>query len=341
MVIRASQPVFSGGEIAPEVQARSDVAKYATALRQARNVLLRQAGGVVKRQGTLFQGYCHNELQPVRLLPFQYSSDDQLVIELGDGVARFIDGGGYELEADYAPTAITQANPGVVTFANHGLSPGDDVYWSGVSGMAELNGQTTRVGATTANTFEIQLDTTSFSAFTGAAGQSAYVPPSPAPPANTATPPSPPPPSTPPSPPSPDSGGTVPRCVAPQTLILLADGREVRADALRPGVFVRTQHEITFEWGNYEVLHVERVEDRPRSTYVSEGKTLIATPDHRIVQEGGLQVWTEIQHLFAQPFDRGPVMQITVAEAHTYVSNGILSHNIKYTPISGDGPGQG
>lgn len=208
MTVRTEQPVFSGGEIAPEVQARTDVAKYASALKEAYNVTMRPAGGVIGRQGSLFQGYCNKELNTVRLLPFQFSSDDQCIIEAGDGYMRFIQGAGYEVEADYAPTAITQADPAVVTFNGHGLSPGDDVYWSGVVGMSELNGRTTRVGATTANTFEIQEDTRSYGAFVSAAGAGSYTPPTSPPPVGSPTPPSPPPPSTPPAPPgTPPTGG--------------------------------------------------------------------------------------------------------------------------------------
>ena len=203
--VKSASPTFSGLEIAPEVEARSDVAKYQTALRRARNVLGRPAGGVVKRQGTLHMSYCRNENQPVRLLPFQFSSDDQAVLEFGDGYMRVIGGGGYELEADFAPSAITNANPAVVTFNGHGLSPGDDVFWSGISGMVELNGQTTRVSATTTNTFEIQLDTTDFGIFTGAAGAGSYTPPVAAPPPDTPTPPASPPAPSPST--GPDIGG--------------------------------------------------------------------------------------------------------------------------------------
>jgi hypothetical protein len=31
----------------------------------------------------------------------------------------------------------------------------------------------------------------------------------------------------------------------------------------------------------------------------------------------------------AEPYDQGPVVKITVDQAHTYISQGLLSHNIK------------
>jgi len=42
-------------------------------------------------------------------------------------------------------SAITQANPGVVTAAGHGLSNGDVVKFSVTEGMVQLDGQAVRV----------------------------------------------------------------------------------------------------------------------------------------------------------------------------------------------------
>jgi Phage tail tube protein, TTP/Ubiquitin-activating enzyme E1 FCCH domain len=76
-----------------------------------------------------------------------------------------------EIAATYsAPetiTAITKANPGVCTSTAHGLTNDTVGYFSGVTGMVQLEGQACRIKNVTANTFELQgLDTTSFSDFT-------------------------------------------------------------------------------------------------------------------------------------------------------------------------------
>ena len=53
-------------------------------------------------------------------------------------------------------TAITNANPGVVTTASaHNLLNGDDVYISGVVGMTEVNGQVFKVSNKGTTTFEL------------------------------------------------------------------------------------------------------------------------------------------------------------------------------------------
>ena len=77
-----------------------------------------------------------------------------------------------EIAATYgtpvAVTALTQTSPGVATATAHGQANNTVGYWSGVSGMAQLEGQATRVKNTAANTFELQgLNTSGYSAFTG------------------------------------------------------------------------------------------------------------------------------------------------------------------------------
>lgn len=213
-----NQPTFSGGAIAPEVRARTDVAKFSTALSRLENMTIRPSGGVVRRQGTRFQGFIPNQTLPARLIPFQASPIDTAVLEFGDHTMRVLTGSGYVVEADYAPTAITNDYRAMVSFTGHGLQPGDFVYWTGVAGMVQLNGRTTGVGAITANTFEILLDTRSFGVFTGALGAGAYTPPAPPPPVSAPIPPDPPPPTAPPSyapvdptPPGVGGGGAPPK----------------------------------------------------------------------------------------------------------------------------------
>jgi len=52
-------------------------------------------------------------------------------------------------------SAITQANPVVVTSTGHTLTNGEKVYFSGISGMNNLNTESYWVGNVTANTFEL------------------------------------------------------------------------------------------------------------------------------------------------------------------------------------------
>lgn len=66
-----------------------------------------------------------------------------------------------------SPSAVTKADPGVVTATSHGLVDDDVGYWSATSGMVELDGQANRVEQTDANTFSLSgLETTNYSTFT-------------------------------------------------------------------------------------------------------------------------------------------------------------------------------
>jgi len=70
------------------------------------------------------------------------------------------------LAAAVTATAVTQANPGVVTAAGHGLTTGDTIVWGEVSGMAELSYQAVRVTVTSVDEFSMDgLDTTNYTAF--------------------------------------------------------------------------------------------------------------------------------------------------------------------------------
>jgi hypothetical protein len=64
-------------------------------------------------------------------------------------------------------TAVTTASPGVATSATHGMANDTVGYFSGVTGMVQLEGQACRVKNQATNTFELQgLNTSGDTAFT-------------------------------------------------------------------------------------------------------------------------------------------------------------------------------
>jgi hypothetical protein len=72
-----------------------------------------------------------------------------------------------------AITAITKANPAVVTSTTHGLADGDVVTITGVVGMTELNGKTFIVNVLTANTFELfDTDSSGYGTYVSGGGLS-------------------------------------------------------------------------------------------------------------------------------------------------------------------------
>jgi hypothetical protein len=128
-------------------------------------------------------------------------------------------------------------------------------------------------------------------------------------------------------------GGGIPggSCVAVYESILLANaaldgpGEEIEARYLRVGNYVWTQHEFTLEWGAYPVEVVTFV----RSTVWEADGYPDATANHRFMIDGE---WIEMGTFGTLKRD-AVVAKITVRDAHTYVSNGALSHNIKDNPI--------
>jgi hypothetical protein len=65
-----------------------------------------------------------------------------------------------------AITAITKANPAVVTSTTHGYADGDVVTITGVVGMTELNGKTFIINVLTADTFELfDTDSTGYGTY--------------------------------------------------------------------------------------------------------------------------------------------------------------------------------
>lgn len=67
-------------------------------------------------------------------------------------------------------TGITQASSGVVTSANHGFSVGRKVKFGSITTMTQLNNQIATITATTTNTFTIDINTTSYTAFGSGTG---------------------------------------------------------------------------------------------------------------------------------------------------------------------------
>jgi hypothetical protein len=85
---------FSGGELAPGLYARTDLAKYQTGLRTCRNMIVQKHGGVRLRPGTPFVGEVKDSSKTVRLLKFVFNDAQTYVMEFGDRYLRWFQSGG-------------------------------------------------------------------------------------------------------------------------------------------------------------------------------------------------------------------------------------------------------
>lgn len=162
------QPSLSGGELSPGMRGRVDLARYAISLGMARNFITKPTGGGAKRPGTIFRGRVKYSDRPTRLLAFIYSTSVKYLIEMGDGYFRFWVDGALLTNAQKVIEGISQANPAVVSSAAHGFVTGEHVLISNVGGMTRANSRSFRVGAVTANTFELEgFDSTLETAYAG------------------------------------------------------------------------------------------------------------------------------------------------------------------------------
>ncbi len=169
--MRLDYASFSGGEIGPTLQSRFDTAKYKTALRRARNVLLGLGGGFYNRPGFRMAAPVYDHDKAVRIIPFQFSLTQGYALEFGDEYMRVIADGGLVLEPEVIVTAITQASPAVMTIPDHNLTAGDDVVFANITGMVEINDRQVRIlSVIDGDNVELDLDTTGFTAFIASGG---------------------------------------------------------------------------------------------------------------------------------------------------------------------------
>ena len=83
------QTNFTAGELSPLLYARTDLAKYANGAKTLLNAIVQPHGGVTRRPGTRFVATVKDSSKPVRLAPFQFSTEQAYVLEFGDRYLRF------------------------------------------------------------------------------------------------------------------------------------------------------------------------------------------------------------------------------------------------------------
>ena len=132
-------------------------------------------------------------------------------------------------------------------------------------------------------------------------------------------------------------GGEVIRtCPSPEMLILLSNGEQKQAGDLQVSDEVKTQHETTMEWGNFKVTHTEIIPNAKRLNIKLDGKDFICSLDHKFYKDSA---WVDAKDIKVgdvlsgkavteiAEHSTGDVVQITVDDAHTYICEGVLSHN--------------
>ena len=147
---------FTGGELSPRLDGRTDLTKYTSGCSTLENLIIYPHGAAARRPGTTFVAEVANSANKTRLIPFEFSTTQTYMLEFSNLKMRVFKDSGAVLEGNKTISAITKANPAVVTANSHGYSNGDEVVITAVAGMTEVNGKRFLVADKTTNTFELQ-----------------------------------------------------------------------------------------------------------------------------------------------------------------------------------------
>lgn len=106
-VIHGIQSSFAGGEFAPSLWGRVDLAKYATGTKTLKNFIVHPHGGASNRPGMRYIATSKTTGKKIRLVAFEFSSVQNYVIEFGDLYCRFYMNGGQILSGGVPYEIVT------------------------------------------------------------------------------------------------------------------------------------------------------------------------------------------------------------------------------------------
>src|SRR5215831_9552988 len=134
-----AQNVFEG-EFSPLAEGRTDIDRYARAMRYLSNMVPCRTGPAISRSGTLMEQRCIEAAYPSKLLAFEYSEDENLMMEFGHLKLRFLyEYGGIAANREAQVTAINSINPFAYTAAASDVAVGESVVFSGFPASYNVN----------------------------------------------------------------------------------------------------------------------------------------------------------------------------------------------------------
>ena len=129
------QTNFTAGEVAETLFGRIDFDRLANGCKRLRNAIVMPQGGVTRRPGTYYVNPTKNPTGNVRLIPFEFSTEQAYIIEVGDLYMRFYRNNGqitfggpaYEIVTPYAAADIWELSyaqsADTMYFAAKGYAP--------------------------------------------------------------------------------------------------------------------------------------------------------------------------------------------------------------------------
>ena len=125
-------------------------------------------------------------------------------------------------------------------------------------------------------------------------------------------------------------------CPDPMMLILMANGSQKRAGDLKVGDLIKTNHEKDMKLGEYKVEYINVLNDKQKAKFTFEESEIICSLSHKFYVDNDwkkaydMVIGDEVsgQKLISiEDVEDGDVVHITVEDAHTYICQGLLSHN--------------
>ena len=127
---------FTGGELSPRLDGRTDLTKYTSGCSTLENLIVYPHGSAARRPGSTFLAEVANSANKTRLIPFEFSTTQTYMLEFSNLKMRVYKDSGAVLEGDKTISAITKANPAVVTSTSHGYENGNEVQLETAKGMS-------------------------------------------------------------------------------------------------------------------------------------------------------------------------------------------------------------
>lgn len=100
---------FTSGEVSPQIEGRVDLAKYANSAATLNNVFVRVYGGVYRRPGTYLASVTKLTTNIVRVIPFQFSTEQAYIVEMGHQYFRFYKDSGILNQITGNPVEVSTA----------------------------------------------------------------------------------------------------------------------------------------------------------------------------------------------------------------------------------------
>lgn len=153
------ESAFTTGEVAPALFGNVQLARMHSAASTMRNFFVGYQGGAYSRAGTAFVGFSKQTGRnfPPRLIPFQFSINQGLMLEFGNFYMRVVFDGAYVTEAPVVINSVINTNPVQLALAASSFASGDWLFVKGIIGPTVLNNQAyvAQVIGTVATLFDV------------------------------------------------------------------------------------------------------------------------------------------------------------------------------------------